>query len=91
METQTTSMNLDKFLKDRQQEILALAQKTTEKIVKTELALSDFELLLAANLTEEEIGKLTEESRNLRGETWQELSKKFNGDTDKIQERVNEF
>ena len=89
METQT--INLDKFLKDRQQEILALAQRTTEKIVKTELALSDFELLLAANLSKEESEKLTEESRKLREETWQELSEKFNGNTDKIQEFADTF
>jgi len=91
MEAQTISINLDKFLKNRQQEILSRVQETAEKIVKTELALSDFELLLAANLARGEAEKLTEEARKLREQTWQELQGRFNGNTDKIQEFANTF
>ena len=91
METQIINTKLMELMKQKQEEILSLAQKSTEKIVKTELALSDFELLLDANISEEEAEKLAHEARRLRKETWQELSARFNGNTDKIQAFVNNF
>ena len=82
---QIISSQLNNFLESKQREILSIAHKATEEIVKTELALTDFELLLSANMSEKEQESLTKQSRKLREETWEELSKEFNGDTSKIQ------
>lgn len=89
METaQTISPQLNSFLESRQREILSMAHKATDEIVKIELALTDFELLLSVNMPKKEQDGLTIQSRKLREETWGELSEKFNGDTSKIQKAL---
>jgi len=87
METQQiSSPELMQFLQDREMQILALAQKNTQEIVQKEMALSDFELLFSANISEREQKDLTQKSRKLRVGSWQELSKKFDGNFKKINE-----
>ena len=86
MQTDIISPQLNTFLENRQKEILAIAHKATDEVVKTELSLTDFELLLAVNMSKKESGELTKKSRKIREEGWQELSKKFNGDINQIQE-----
>ncbi len=88
---QIVSPQLNSFLACKQKEILALAQRNTEEVVKKELALADFELLLAVNMPKQEIDSLTKSSKRLRQESWEELFKKFNGNTDKIQEFLDEI
>lgn len=83
------SQDLNNFLINKEREILAIAQKNTEEIVKREMALSDFELLLSANFSEEEREELTNKSRILRKENWEELSKKFNGNFKKIMDFID--
>jgi len=82
------SPQLNSFLENKQREILSLAHKTTDEIVKTELALADFELLFAVNMNRKEVDKLTIQSRKLREENWRELSNKFNGDITQIQKAI---
>lgn len=92
MEQQLTSnSNLNNFLQERHNQILDIAQKNTEEIVKKELALMDFELLLAVTTTEKDNQKLTDESRELRKENWDELEKKSKGDYDKMNELLNQI
>lgn len=86
---QISSTQLNNFLESKQKEILAIAIKNTEETVKTELALADFELLLSANLSEEESKRSTQKARVLRETSWQELSKKYNNDAEKIQGFLN--
>lgn len=86
---QQIPQELNSFLERRDKEILAIAQKNTEEVVKTELALADFELLLSVNLSKKEIDALTKKSRKLREESWEKLSEKFCGDSDKIQSFLN--
>lgn len=81
---QMVSPQLNSFLENKQREIISLAHKMTDEVVKTELALADFELLLSVNMPKEEQDSLTKQSRKLREENWKELSEKF-GDTAKIQ------
>jgi len=88
---QITSASLNTFLDNRQKEILALAHKNTEEIVKTEMALLEFELLLEAHSNNEETGKLSNVSRELRIESWHELSTRFNDDYDKINDFIEKF
>lgn len=89
MKSELQTNKLDQFIQNKEKEILAFAIKNTEEIVKTELALSEFELLLSSHLTEEESNNLTKESRKLREKNWQELSQRFNGNTEKMQEFMN--
>jgi len=93
METQqiSTHENLNNFLEFKKKEILEMAHQNTEELVKKENALMDFELLLSLDFSEKERERLTNESRNLREESWKELEKKFDSDTDKIQEFLNNF
>ena len=92
METeQIQSQPLDQFLKDREQQILDLARKTTEDIVKRELALSDFELLLSVNFPAKEQEELTKISKSIRVESWSELNKNFGNDFNKVNNFLNEF
>ncbi|OGJ22330.1 hypothetical protein A3K73_03800 [Candidatus Pacearchaeota archaeon RBG_13_36_9] len=86
---QIGSTQLNNFLEGKQKEILAMAHKNTEEIVKAELALADFELLLSVNLSEEESKKLTQKAGLLREKSWQELYKKCDGDSEKVQEFLN--
>jgi hypothetical protein len=80
---------LNSFLERRDKEILEVAQINTLEIVKTELALTDFELLLSANLSEREVDTLTKKSKRLREESWKELSERFGGNSDRIQGFLN--
>ena len=92
METeQIQSQPLNQFLKDREQQILDLAKKTTEDIVKRELALSDFELLLSVNFPAKEQEELTKISKSIREESWSELNKNFGNDFNKVNNFLNEF
>jgi hypothetical protein len=75
-----------KFWQDKQTQILNIAQKNTEEIVQRELALADFELLLSVNMPKNEQKESAQRSRELRNETWQELSKRFNGNLQKMNE-----
>lgn len=81
------SLQLNNFLESKQREIISLAHKMTDEVVKTELALADFELLLSVNIPKEEQDSLTKQSKKLREENWKELSEKF-GDTAKIQKAI---
>lgn len=85
---QIISPQLNSFLENKQKEIISLAHRTTDEVVKTELALADFELLLAVNMNEKERDKLTALSKKLREDNWKELSEKFNGDTSAIQKAI---
>lgn len=92
METNLLNQNnLNEFFTNRENEILEIAHKNTESIVKTEIALMDFELLLSTDLSEKEISSLNTKSRALREECWAELNKKFNGDYNKIMKFLNDF
>lgn len=84
---QMISPQLNSFLENKQREIISLAHKMTDEVVKTELALADFELLLSVNMPKEEQDSLTKQSRELREENWKELSEKF-GDATKIQRAI---
>ncbi len=83
-----TSPQLNNFLESKQKEIISLAHKMTDEVVKTELALADFELLLSVNTNKKEMTKLTDMSRKVRDKTWKELSDKFNKDTTEIQRAI---
>lgn len=86
---QIKSPELLKFWQDRQIQILNIAQNNTQEIVQKEMALADFEVLLSVNTSGKEQKELTQKSRKLRGETWQELSNQFNGNFQKINEFLN--
>lgn len=86
---QIKSPELMKFLQEKQAKILAIAQKNTEEIVQREMALTDFELLLSVNMPENEQTEITHKSRKLRSGAWQELSNKFNGNFQKMNEFLN--
>lgn len=85
-QSQISSPKFDSFLQERQEEILAIAQKNTDEIVKREMALMDFELLLSANFSNKEQDKFAKEWRKIRIEQWGSLSKKFNGKEEKVLE-----
>ena len=92
MEIQQTSCeDLNNFLKSRQDEILALAQKNTEEIVKRENALMEFELLLSVETPKKEQETLTKNSKKLREDSWKEISKQFNGHFTKISEFIDDY
>jgi len=84
---QIVSPQLNNFLENKQREIISLAHKMTDEVVKTELALTDFELLLSVNMSEKERDNLTKQSRKLRQENWGELSEKF-GNITNIQRAI---
>ena len=88
---QIQSEPLNQFLKERDQQILDLAKRNTEDVVKKELALSDFELLLSVNFPKKEQKELNLLSRKIREDSWNELNKKFNNDFGKINNFLNEF
>ncbi len=81
------SSQLNSFLENKQREIISLAHKMTDEVVKTELALTDFELLLSVNMPNGEQDILAKQSRKLREENWEELSEKF-GNTANIQRAI---
>ncbi len=85
METIQTQ-DLNEFLKNKQKEILAIAQQNTKEIVEKENALMDFELSLSINISGEDKNKLTEQARKLRQEYWEETMKESNGDYKKAME-----
>jgi RNA polymerase-binding transcription factor DksA len=87
---QTSCPELNNFLEDKQREILALAQQKTEEVVKREMALTEFELLLSANMSEKEQKKLTANSRKLREDSYKELSKISGEDFNGICNLLNE-
>ena len=88
---QLDTSSLELFMADKQKEILALAQKNTEEVVKTELALMDFELLLAVNTKNGEADKTAKIARELRNSSWNELHQRFNGDHNKISQFIVDF
>ena len=92
METkQIDTTSIEKFIVDKQKEILAFALNNTDEVVKTELELMDFELLLAINTKEGESEENAEISRELRNSSWNELNQIFNGDNNKISQFISEF
>jgi len=86
-----SSQNLNSFLAVRQGEILAIAQQNTREIVKREMALMDFELLLSVNLENGEQKKLALEGRSLRNESWKELEIESGRDFAKMNNILNEL
>ena len=86
---QIKSPELLKFWQDRQAQILNIAQNNTQEIVQKEMALVDFEILLSVNTSEKEQKELTQKSRKLRADNWQELSNKFNGNSQKMSDFLN--
>lgn len=90
-QSQISSPKFDSFLQERQEEILAIAQKNTGEIVKREMALMDFELLLSVNFPKKEQNKFAKEGRKIRIEQWESLSKKFNGKEEKVLEFLDNF
>lgn len=86
---QIKSSELLKFWQDRQTQILNIAQNNTQEIVQREMALADFEVFLSVNTSEKEQKELTQKSKKLRVEIWQELSDKFNGNFQKMNEFLN--
>ena len=91
MENKQIAPELSNFIQSREQEILAIAKSNTEDIVKRELSLLDFELLLSANLSESEEKELTDKAKVLRKESWEELLQQFDGDYDKMNKFLNKF
>ncbi|MDO8460254.1 MAG: hypothetical protein Q7S74_04045 [Nanoarchaeota archaeon] len=91
MELKQSIPELSSFIQNKEQEILAIAQQNTKETVEKEMALLDFELLLSANLSEGKEKELTEKSRLLRKESWNELSQKFNGNYDKMNKFLDNF
>ena len=91
MELKQSIPELSSFIQNKEQEILAIAQQNTKETVEKEMALLDFELLLSTNLSEGKEKELTEKSRLLRRESWNELSKKFDGDYDKMNKFLDNF
>ena len=83
--------DLNEFLKNKEKEILTIARNHTEEIVKKELALMDFELLLSSHLSEKQIQELNNKSRKLREESWNELNKEFNGNYNEIIKSLDKF
>lgn len=81
---QVQTIGLNEFMESKEREILDFAKKNAEEVVKKELALMDFELVMAVNLTKKKAESLTKYSRKLRSETQKELVAKFDGDYDKI-------
>lgn len=81
--------SLSDFMQLKEKKILAFAQRNTEEVVKTELALLDFELLLAVNSNKDK--REDTFSRSLRVDSWQELSQKFDGDYNKINSFLKDF
>lgn len=74
---QINQSNLKDFMNSKEREILNLAKKGTEEIVKKEVALMDFELFLSSNLTDQESVRLTKESRAIRKQSWEGMGKKI--------------
>jgi len=91
MELKQSIPELSSFIQNKEQEILAIAQQNTKETVEKEMALLDFELLLSANLSEGKEKELTERSRLLRKESWNELSQKFDGNYDKMNKFLDNF
>ena len=91
MELKQNMLELSSFIQNKEQEILAIAQQNTKETVEKEMALLDFELLLSANLSEGKEKELTERSRLLRKESWNELSQKFDGNYDKMNKFLDNF
>ena len=91
MELKQNIPELSSFIQNKEQEILAIAQQNTKETVEKEMALLDFELLLSANLSEGKEKELTEKSRLLRKESWNELSQKFDGNYDKMNKFLDNF
>jgi len=91
MELKQSIPELSSFIQNKEQEILAIAQQNTKETVEKEMALLDFELLLSANLSEGKEKELTEKSRLLRKESWNELSQKFDGNYDKMNKFLDNF
>lgn len=89
MQKQAQLQQLNNLIETRENEILELTRQNAERVAKTEIALMEFELLMTVNLTQKEEEKLTATSRNLRGECWKELSKKFNNNIETIQQNIN--
>jgi len=85
-----TPLDLSEFMAGKQKEILAFAQKNTEETVKTEMALLDFELLLAVSSDKGEVKKV-QYARKLREESWKEIEEKFEGNHDKMMNFLSEF
>ena len=91
MELKQSISELSSFIQNKEQEILAIAQQNTKETVEKEMALLDFELLLSTNLSEGKEKELTEKSRLLRKESWNELSQKFDGNYDKMNKFLDNF
>ena len=91
MELKQNIPELSSFIQNKGQEILAIAQQNTKETVEKEMALLDFELLLSANLSEGKEKELTEKSRLLRKESWNELSQKFDENYDKMNKFLDNF
>ncbi|MBS3074684.1 hypothetical protein J4447_04530 [Candidatus Pacearchaeota archaeon] len=87
--------DLGKFIQQRQDQTLELAQKESQRIarevVEIENALMDFEILLGMNMDEKERERLTKECRKLREESWAELKKEANGDYSKMMQILDEL
>ncbi|MBS3095190.1 hypothetical protein J4231_00765 [Candidatus Woesearchaeota archaeon] len=81
---QAVCEDLNSFIVNKEKEILEIAKRQTEDIVKTELALTDFELLLSINTSKGEIDKLNKTARKLRKDNWGELQSQFKGDHNAI-------
>ncbi len=91
MELKQSIPELSSFIQNREQEILAIAQQNTKETVEKEMALLDFELLLSANFSKGEEKELTEKSKLLRKESWNELSEKLNGNYEKMNRFLDNF
>ncbi len=83
------------FIKQKHNEILALAGKCAQEIgidvAQKENALMDFEILLGVDLDEEVSKELSKESKVLRLESWKELSKKHKNNFNKMMEELDSF
>lgn len=71
--------DFNRFFVEKQEEILAIAQRNTEDIVKKETALMNFEIMVGLDFSKKEREALTKETRNQRLNTWNNLVSKSKG------------
>ncbi|MAH50080.1 hypothetical protein CMI37_29945 [Candidatus Pacearchaeota archaeon] len=91
MPQSTPASNLNNFLENKQQEILALAQECAKDVVEKENALMDFEIMASINSPISERQKLTEHSRKLRTDCWRQIQEQTGGDFNKSMDFLNDL
>jgi hypothetical protein len=87
----SNTQQLRQILENKQNQTLAVAQKTVKDIVNTEMSLFNFEIMMGLSIDKPDSKRLTKLSRNLRDETHKELMKLSNNNFEKMNEILNNF